>query len=455
MARATKRPTDAEPFHSQGRDGRILDRGRLVRARIATLFAFFLTGYMLYVWSTGTAAFRIGLGLDGPEGDRFFGFVVIGVGLGSVVGAAGIGFFVDRFGPRIPLMICLLAYPLSILPLGFAPSVTFAVISAVLLGLLRGGIDSAMNAHGVEVERHYGRPLMAGFHAFYPLGGTVAGLLGSWLVSFFADSVWVNFVVLAGGIFVIALLMQRWLLSNDEILPVPQSSAAPAGETKRSWGGWKSGELLLMVGLGILALSSMLSEVAIADWGQTLIIRELAADLSTAGLAVTLFTAAQFVARLICDRVTEWLGQRWMVFCSAALATAGAILLFSAWEVWVAMTALVIMGLGTAAIVPLMLSAAGRTDPVKNGRNISVVNGLGYAGTLVGPIGITALVEALGIQYLPLLMCVLFALIALAGPLLMRRTKSFRDTQVIPLPVLEDEEAQRARQREGRAPEGQ
>lgn len=406
-----------------------MSRRRLRQARLSTFFAFFLTGYMLYVWSTGTVALRNDLGLDGPGGDRFFGYVVIAIGLGSVIGAAGIGVLIDLAGPKRILSITMLGYPLSILPLGFAPNVMFAVAAAFIFGVFRGAIDSAMNAHGVEVERHYQRPIMAAFHAAYPAGGTLAGFLGSWMISHIAGGVWVNYVVLSGALFIVALFARHWLLDRSEILPVPLRESVT-----RNSAGWNRGEFLLISGLGVLALASMLSEGAVADWGPTYLTREVATDAATAGLAVTFFTGFQFLGRLVSDRLTEWAGPRIITGCAGVLAAAGAGGLIVAQEHWQVMASMAVLGIGTAPIVPLMLSAAGRTDPIKNGRNISVVNGLGYAGTLVGPIGITALVAAFGAGVIPFLPLVLLILVASFGPLLLRRTRRYRDTQIISLP---------------------
>jgi len=75
-----------------------------------------------------------------------------------------------------------------------------------------------------------------------------------------------------------------------------------------------------------------------------------------------------------------------------------------------------------------VLASAGRVDPANSGRNIGMVNGLGYAGIIAGPAAITVLVEAAGLRWLPLLPCALMLVLTSAAPLLMRAAPRYRNT---------------------------
>ena len=46
-------------------------------------------------------------------------------------------------------------------------------------GATMGSLDVTMNAHGVAVERRYGRPILSGFHAAFSLGGLLGAALGA------------------------------------------------------------------------------------------------------------------------------------------------------------------------------------------------------------------------------------------------------------------------------------
>ena len=63
---------------------------------------------------------------------------------------------------------------------------------------------------------------------------------------------------------------------------------------------------------------------------------------------------------------------------------------------------------------PLLLSAAGRSDPARPSRGIATVAGLGYVGMLTGPVLIGGLASAFGLTA-ALLVPVLLALAICAG----------------------------------------
>jgi hypothetical protein len=52
-----------------------------------------------------------------------------------------------------------------------AGDLPFFVAALFVLGVGNGLLDVSMNAHAARVERAYGRPIFAGFHAFWNIGG--------------------------------------------------------------------------------------------------------------------------------------------------------------------------------------------------------------------------------------------------------------------------------------------
>ena len=73
-----------------------------------------------------------------------------------------------------------------------------------------------------------------------------------------------------------------------------------------------------------------------------------------------------------------------------------------------------IFGAGLSCTFPLLLSAAGRSDPARPSRGIATVAGLGYVGMLTGPVLIGGLASAFGLTA-ALLVPVLLALAICAG----------------------------------------
>lgn len=399
---------------------------RVQKARMATFFGFFQLGAMMLVWSTSTSALRTQLSWEGDQGDSRFGLLALAIGVGATVGCFVIGPFVDRYGPRATTTLTLAIYPLLYIPLAFVSGLVAALIAGALIGLLRGAGDTALNAHGVQVERYYGRPIMSAFHAAYPAGGFVFGLLGSAFARHFIDSPVVLFISTGLLMSVLGAAFGRWMLAQDELLPPEADAALPAADDPAGHSHVRRATLVIMVGFGALLLGSMLSEGAILDWGQEFVRRHVGTTAGMAGAAVTVYSGAQFAGRLVGDRLAERFGSRTVVAASGLIGAAGAVTAMLAGSAAVALVGFGMLGLGLACMAPLLLSAAGRRDPLNAGRNIGLVNAIGYAGMLVGPAAITLIVDYAGIGLVPLLPAVLLVLVAVFAPPLMRTTRPYR-----------------------------
>lgn len=398
---------------------------RIRKARIATFLGFMMIGAMMYIWSTGVSVFRAQLGFTGELGDANFGLVALGVGVGSATGALWVGRLLDTFGAKPVITVCALAYPLSIIPLGFVSGFWFALCFGVVLGLLRGALDTALNAHGVQVERFYQRSIMSGFHAFYSLGGFLLGMVCSWLTGFYTDSVQVPYTVLGVALFIVGCFFSRWLLGKHD---VPESSSSDwhtgTRSTDEDGKGPSTKTLLVMIALGTLLLGSMMGENAIADWGQEYIRREFSTTTSTAGMAVSVFVGAAFVGRLFGDRLAAAFGNSQVVFGCGTLCVLGMIITIVGGTAVTGIVGFALFGLGLSCIAPLMISAAGRRDPQHAGRNIGIVNCIGFSGMLVGPAAITVIVSNFGLGRLMFFPLIMLGLLATFGPLLTRTPKT-------------------------------
>ncbi|MGC0366923.1 MFS family permease [Rhodococcus sp. 27YEA15] len=401
---------------------RPVDMARIKMARFATFFGFFQLGSLMLMWSTSTSSLRAAQGWEGESGDSKFGMLALAIGVGATVGCLAIGPLLDRFGPRAAARPVYLLYPLSYVALAFVDGLTAAILTGVMVGLLRGASSTASNVHGVQVERYYGRPIMSAFHAAYPAGGFLLGLVGSALARHFTDSPTVAYLTIGGVMAVLGFVASKWLLTRSELLPPEENTNT---ETSAKTRPTSTATLLILIGFGILLLASMLSENALLDWGQEFVRRTTGTTAGLAAAAVTFYSGAQFAGRLFGDKLAEKFGARAIVGASGAIGSAGALLALLGHSTPLALVGFVLLGLGLACIAPLMLSAAGRRDPENAGRNIGIVNAIGYSGMLVGPAAITILVDTTGIQWMPIVPAILLALIAVGGPALTRLVPNF------------------------------
>jgi fucose permease len=279
-----------------------------------------------------------------------------------------------------------------------------------------GSLDVSMNMHGVTVERRYGRPILAGFHAAFSLGGLSGAALGA-LAARLALDARVHLAIAAAVAAVVGLAWSR------RFLPGTADAAARtepvfARPPRQLWA------------LGALAFACLVIEGASADWSGVYLHEELGTGPALAALGFTAFSVTMTAGRLIGDRLVEAAGSVRLVRAGGLWAAAGFGLALLAGRPVAALAGFACLGAGMASIVPIVFRAAGQVPGVLAGVSIAAVSTVGYFGFVVGPPLIGGVAELIG---LPAALGVLVAL-ALAVAALAPTTAAHRTVAPEPEP---------------------
>ncbi len=290
---------------------------RLRRARAATFAFFALNGFVVGMWLVHIAAVEHRAGITHST----LGLLLLLLGGGAFVGMQLAGPLADRFGAyRVVPVSALLCCLALVLP-GLATSGLALGAGLLVLGFGNGALDVSMNAHAVEVEHAYGRPIMSAFHAVWSVGGFLAALTGSRTLSWgWAPAL--TMAIATGIALVVGAVATPALLHR-----VPKPVEHGDRQRRRT-----PGRIWALAGVAILL---MLSEGVANDWSVL-----AAVGVLTSALAPV-----------------------------APLAIVG-------WTLF---------GIGLSGSVPQLFSAAGHADRDNAGANVSRVAGLGYLGILAGP----------------------------------------------------------------------
>ena len=370
-------------------------------ARAVTFVYFVLNGTLLGIWVVQIPAIeeRVGIGHA-----ALGGFLVL-LGAGAFAGMQVGGRLSDRLGTRavVPLAGVLCSATLVLPGLAQEPWILGAAL--LVFGFGNGTLDVSMNAHAVQVEKAYQRPVMSAFHATFSVGGVLAALLGAAAI----DIGWgpaTTLATAAGLGVVVALASARGLLPavpND-----PEADTGPEADADAGSEGRKRPVPSRIRLLAVLALLVMLCEGAANDWSVLHLETVLGAPESTAAFAYGAFAATMTVGRLLADRISARFGPVAVLRYGAALATAGITLVALSPWIWAALAGWALFGLGLSGCVPQLLSAAGHADPAAAGTHVSRVAGLGYIGMLAGPAVIGWMTHVMALNHtflLPALFC--------------------------------------------------
>ncbi|MEU6762596.1 MFS transporter [Streptomyces sp. NPDC046853] len=383
--------------------------------RLATFAYFTLNGFLMGMWIVHIPAVEHRAGIS----HAVLGWLLLLLGAGAFAGMQLVGPLTDRFGARtvVPLSAALCSAAV-ILP-GLATSTWTLGAALLVLGLGNGCLDVSMNAHAVQVEHGYGRPVMSAFHAAFSIGGVLAALLGARTLSQEISPAMTLGAVALLGLAVAALCAPALLRRQARPAEPAVTTPAPHRRTtpRRIWI------------LAALALMLMLCEGVANDWSVLHLRDTLDAPAATAALAYGAFATAMTAGRLLADRVAARFGPVAVLRHGASLAAAG--MTVAALSPWIplALIGWTVFGIGLSGCIPQLFSAAGHADQDAAGANVSRVAGLGYLGMLAGPAVIGPLTHVVPLNltfFLPVSFCVLAA--CTAGILRTRPTATPADT---------------------------
>ncbi|MFI6997942.1 MFS transporter [Nocardia sp. NPDC050175] len=377
-------------------------------ARVAVFTVFGLNGFLLAMWvvhippitdRTGVSKSTLGM------------FILLMAGAG-IVGMRIAGPLADRFGSRTLVGAAAVIASVAVIGPGLATGPVTLAIALACFGFGNGALDVSMNTQAVHVERAYGRPIMAAFHALFSGGGLLGSLLGAATLRAGLD---LRITLVSAAIACMTLTfaaLPRLLRDTD-----PQQPAAEDPHQKRTapqdFSGREHSRKVLA--LAVIAFAVLLTEGVAADWSTLQLREHLDADAATAALAFGAFSVAMTAGRLATDRVSGAFGRVAVVRYGMLISALGLTMILA--SPWIPLTLLgwALTGLGLSGSVPQIFTAAGNLGTDKAATDMSRVFSFGYLGLLAGPavIGwltaVVPLTTAIAVPLIAVLVCCRYA----------------------------------------------
>lgn len=355
--------------------------------------------------------------------DATLGLALVGVGVGGVLGSVIAPRLSRLLGVDRTATISAVVLAGSAIGVGVAPSVVLLFLVFAAMGMTDGVADISQNALMFDVQRTGDRSLASRMHAVWSAGalagtglGTLAATAGVTVVTQTATLAVVAFALIA-----VARTPVRRLrpaagpvheTAPAEAVPIavgalpgsdepgadepsvsrPADRGAGPGRPPRSrrTGVWL---LVIVAGVVVAAVESIANE-----WSALTLQDGLGASVTLAGLGPTAYAGAMLVGRLFGDRGIDRFGARRMArFGAAAVVLGGGLGLgLASWlEVPAVLVAgLVVAGIGTATLFPLMLQAGDALDP--SGRGVAAASLGARAGFLAVPVSVGLLSDTAG-----------------------------------------------------------
>ena len=345
-----------------------------IGARAAVSALFFANGLVVGSWAPKLPAMMARLGIS----ESVAGLLVLALGIGSVCLMPVFGGLVARRGSAHAAKLAAVLFTPSLIWISLAPNVWAVALTVLAFGGLVGGMDVAMNANAVAVERARRRAIMSSCHGFWSLGGLAGAGAGGAVIQAVGETA--HAVIVSAIVAVILTLAFPRLLGDS-----------PAGEHKHQ--PLRLPRTPLPYLIGVMALACMIPEGAILDWAAVYLQREMGASLAVAGWGFGACAGTMAVMRFLGDGIRRRYGAVRTLRVSAVIAMAGLAVAALAPTPPVALVGFGLAGIGIANLVPIAFSAAGNVPGLAQGIGLSVVTTMGYSGILLAPGSIGFLAE--------------------------------------------------------------
>ncbi|MFI6869943.1 MFS transporter [Nocardia sp. NPDC050406] len=435
-------------------------------ARIAVFAVFSLNGLASALWFVHIPAVTARTGVSHAT----LGMLLLLMSGSAIVSMQAAGKLTDRFGSRAVTTAAAALTTVAIIGPAFATDTRTLALALIVYGLGFGALDVAMNAHAVQVESRYGRPIMSAFHALFS-GGALAGSLAGAAAQRAGWDIRTTMIVAAtAGIGVIALSAPRLLPPETSARPdstapadaasatiaqgqrdsgsreprtaapqpsspeyesstaTPQHHSAPceaeaeaelafahAGSRGRPVERRLGRDTRKVLALAAIAFALLMAEGVVGDWSALQMRERVGADAATAALAFGAFSTTMTLGRLVADRVSGRFGPVAVVRWGTLLAAFGfALVVLSPWAP-LTLAGWALCGIGLSGGVPQVFTAAGNLGTSSAATDMSRVFGFGYVGLLAGPVIIGWLTElipltaAMLVPFAAMLVCAFYA----------------------------------------------
>ena len=399
--------------------GSFLSPERLRRARLGAALLFLVNGAVFANLLPRLPQIKDAFELS----NSVYGFVVIAFPLGSLLAGTAPAPIMRRWGSGRTAVMGSVAIALMILLAGVSGGIGGGllvllayIVPLMLAGMLDAITDTAQNAQALDVQRAMGRSILNSMHALWSLGSVIGGLMGTAALALQVPLA--MHLAISGILFsAVAVFAGTRVLTMEEVARVrplaessaqqdalpadgpepaqdlpglseqdapgvaaaahePSSGAASAATASPGSAGPARRAVLMLLLISVVSITGVMVEDLGQNWSALYLSQVLEASATRAGLGLVALMCAQFIGRLLGDRMVDRLGHVTMARLGAVGIAAGLGLVVAAPAPAAAVAGFFLAGLGSATLVPSAYHAADLVPGLRPGTGLAVVSWL-------------------------------------------------------------------------------
>lgn len=325
---------------------------------------FFLSGICFSTWTSRIPTIKAYFDYNDAE----LGTVLLFMPISSLIGLPLSGWLVSRFDSRQPMTVGLLFLSLAMTFIGWAPTTFLLICGVCLFAFSMRIMNIAVNTQAITLQKQFDRKINGTFHGLWSTGG-IAGIGISTLFVWLEVSMGIHLTIIAILTIATAFYSYPFLLRNDRAVSANKLSVSNPDP--------------YIVYLGLLVFFAAICEGGMFDWSGVYFKEIVHEDLFTLGYLI--FMICMALSRFASDSMVEQFGMPKTYLLSGGLIMAGIAVAVLFPYFWPAMIGFCLVGIGTAAVVPMTYLLAGSSKKYSPGVTISIIATYSIVGMLIGP----------------------------------------------------------------------
>lgn len=355
------------------------------RIRLAVLCFFIAQGLCFSCFFIRLPDIKVHFGIDDIS---HLGYLLTLLPIGKFLAIPVVGFLLPRIKSRMTTIISITGFILSLFIIGFVPNIYLLGVVLFLFGMFWNMTDISLNTQAIEVERIYGKPIIATFHAGWSISACIGALIGYLFINT-GINVFSHFVIMTVITLIIVFINCKYLQKDAKV-----SDDATESKVKKENTGSRKFKMpeMLLIQLGLIWLVALIVENTIFDWSDIYFQSVIKAPESLRiGFLICLVMIS--VGRFLANSAYRIWSKTTVLRIAGSLLFIGFITTgiffdidnFTA-RIIVNSFAFMLIGLGISCVVPTIYSIVGEKSKTPTGIALTIMSSISFVGPLIAPL---------------------------------------------------------------------
>lgn len=345
------------------------------RARVAVAALFLTNGALFANLLPRYPEIKTDLGMS----NAIYGLAIAAFSGGALLAGPTAAVLIRRYQSSRVVLAGTVLIAVFTLFAALAPSVVTFALALFVAGAADSVTDVAQNAHGLRVQRNYGRSILNSFHAVWSVGAILGGLMGAAAIALHIPrsvQLGVSAAVFSG----VCLIAYQYLLPGPDH---DEAQAAPIAKSSNGGAGFAT--YAALAALVLIAIAGATIEDAGSSWATLYVRDSLGAPAALAAFGYIALVAFQFVGRLVGDRLVDRFGQRAVARTGGLIAAVGMGVALAFPSLPGTIAGFGLAGFGVATLIPAAMHGADELPGLKPSTGLTLVTWLMRIGFLLSP----------------------------------------------------------------------